>query len=246
MLLTQRHRPLSAYYRFNKVLLASCYTALTDTHTRHVDDTAYTTVLAQTRKGREGRSQLTDFMAAAMSSYLSACSASRAFCTSCSRSTILAAVRCAAVLCVSGAGSRTVWVFEDRLRGTGSSRCSCCLLSVCLPTGHPSPSDHSPSVVSPPRKACLGGVTSRGWWQYSPLPPAVVCFLVIRIAGDIWRAGMWLWTVASHVPHAGCKASVPTRQMPTTPRAPPADHLGVTWSWVHVLKRCSVKIQPPD
>lgn len=46
-----------------------------------------------------GRSLLTDFMAAAISSYLSACSASLAFCTSCSRSTIL--VVCVVLLCVS-------------------------------------------------------------------------------------------------------------------------------------------------
>lgn len=40
---------------------------------------------------RDGRGTgLTFFMAAAMSSYRSACSASRAFCTSCSRSTIFA------------------------------------------------------------------------------------------------------------------------------------------------------------
>lgn len=51
-------------------------------------------------KGHQrGRSLLTDFMAAAISSYLSACSASLAFCTSCSRSTILDV--CVAVLCVS-------------------------------------------------------------------------------------------------------------------------------------------------
>lgn len=41
---------------------------------------------------------LTDFMAAAMSSYRSACSASRAFCTSCSRSTMFAV--CVCVGCV--------------------------------------------------------------------------------------------------------------------------------------------------
>lgn len=57
---------------------------------------------------------LTAFMAAAMSSYLSACSASRAFCTSCSRSTILyRTVRCggkssvaASRICCGGADTQ--------------------------------------------------------------------------------------------------------------------------------------------
>lgn len=40
----------------------------------------------------DSKAELTDFMAAAISSYLSACSASLAFCTSGSRSTILAVV----------------------------------------------------------------------------------------------------------------------------------------------------------
>lgn len=59
---------------------------------------------------------LTFFMAAAMSSYLSACSASRAFCTSCSRSTIFFAFGAAAGRGGGGFGGGFLFLTSERKR----------------------------------------------------------------------------------------------------------------------------------
>lgn len=159
---------------------------------------------------------------------------------------------CVLLSYVSRAKNRNVNVLM-RSNGSGSSRCSCCLLSVCLPTGHPSPSEHFPSVVSPPQKGVsspsdVTTLAARRAGRCSLLPCRVwtsnvkgkgVYFTIIRL----WYVTIQIHMSLTHMLNAkldyqtGQGGNYPGPQTTRAPQRPSFHCVALSWYTLKVLTR---------
>ena len=124
--------------------------------------------------------RLTDFIAAAISSYLSACSASLAFCTNCSRSTMVNVLDWFARYSRSSV-SKSMAIFSvnrNAVRFFSANRKLQLFPAVCALF----PPPHFLSAASSFRKGgCLGNdVTSHTWNLWAPMGPLLIGITVPR------------------------------------------------------------------
>lgn len=143
-------------------------------------------------------------MAAAISSYLSACSASLAFCTSCSRSTILKTCAWASPLCFGGLKEKigdVEYLNAEKRRRVALAAAAACCLCACRRDTPPPPSTF-PRLCHHPKRRVLAewcnepgsrrqrsllphSQAMEGWQSHTSKERELFFFIFLLHSGDI-------------------------------------------------------------